>query len=168
MSFLRILSNAVLSALLFCFLLALLVADLNINMPFTAGVILILLGDLFVLYGIPAALVVVLISSAYRFISGRRGRLAFVAPPFLVLSTSLLVLAALIIMRENTAYFSAFFVPGIQAGLKAQMIALFVLAVTGLIVHFQYRYRRSHPPAIAAYFALMAGVLGFAVWQRVD
>jgi hypothetical protein len=162
------LSNAVLSALLFCFLLALLVADLNINLSFTAGVFLILVGDLFVLYGVLAALAVVLVSSAFRFISGRHGRLSFIAPPFLVLSTSLLVLAALIIMRENTAYFAAFFVPGFQAGLKAQMIALFVLAVTGLVVHFQYRHRRPSPPAIAAYFALLLAVLGFAVWQRID
>ncbi len=167
MAFLRILCNAVLSALLFCFLLALLVADLNINLPITAGVFLVLTGDLFILYGIPATLAVMLVSSAYRFISGRRRRLSFIAPPFLVLSMSLLVLAALIIMRENTAYFSAFFVPGFQAGLKAQMIALFVLAVTGLVVHFQYRHRRPSPAAISAYFVLLLAVLGFAVWQRV-
>jgi hypothetical protein len=148
--------------------LALLVADLNINLTFTAGVFLVLLGDLFILYGIPAALAVVLVSSAYRFISGRPERPSFVAPSFLVLSNSLLTLAALIIMRENTAYFAAFFVPGFQAGLKSQMIALFVLAVTGLFVRFQSLHRRPHAPAITAYFALLAGVLGFAVWQRVD
>jgi hypothetical protein len=165
-TFLRTLTNAVLSALLFSFLLALLVADLNINMDFTPAVFLVLLADMSLLYGLPVVLAVLLVSSGYRFISGRRARIAFVSPPFLVLSTSLLVLAALIIMRENTAYFAAFFVPGVQAGLKAQMMALFLLAVTGLVVHFLYHHRRTRPAPMAVYFSLLAAVLVFALWQR--
>ena len=168
MTFLRTLTNALLSALLFCFLLALLVTDLNINLPLSPGVFLILWGDLFMMYGILTALAVVFVSSAYRFISGRKARLPFIAPSFLVLSTSLLTLAALIIIRENTAYFAAFFVPGFQAGLKAQIVGLFILAVTGLIIHFQYHHRRPRRLAFAAYFVLLAGVLGFTVWQRLD
>jgi len=167
-TFLRTLSNAVLSALLFSLLLALLVVDLNINAAFTAGFFLVLIGDMFILYGGPAILAVVLVSSAYRFISGRQEKTSFVSPPFLVLSTSLLVLAALIVMRENMAYFAAFFVPGFQAGLNAQLMALFLLAVTGLVVHFLYRHRRPQPATIAVYFALLAAVLGFALWQRID
>jgi hypothetical protein len=168
MGFLRTLSNAVLSALLFCVLLTLLVFDLNINLPLSVGLFLRLLADLYVVYGFLVMLAVLLVTYGYRFLSGRPARPAFVSPPFLVLSTAVLILAALIIMRENTAYFAAFFEPGFQAGLRAKMMALFFLAVTGLVVHFLYHHRKPNPGPMAVYFALLFLVLGFAFWQRID
>jgi hypothetical protein len=164
---LRTLTNALLSALLFCFWLALLVLDLNINLPFSAGFFLTLGIDLMMTYGLLVALFVVAVQSAFRFISGRKSKPAFVAPSFLVLSTSILTLLALVIIRENTAYFAAFFVPGFQSALKAQIIALFVLAVCGLVIHFLYHHRRPLRWTFAVYFGLLGGVLGFTIWQRL-
>lgn len=164
--FLRALTNALLSALLFCLLLALLVFDLNINLSLSAGVFLTLAADLMPTYGLLAVLAVLLVFFAHRFLTGRKTKPPFISPSFLVLSTALLTLVALVVIRENTAYFAAFFVPGFQAGLKAQIVALFILAVAGLVIHFLHHHRRPLRLSIALYFVFLAGVLAFALVQR--
>ncbi len=167
MRLLRLASNALLSALLFAVLLAILVVDLNINLMVTPGILLKLTGWMMAVYGLPAALVVMVAAAAYRFVSGRRRTLAFFDPAFLALSTPCLILAALIVYRENTAYFAAFFAPGFQSVIKTQMMALFVLAVAGLIARYEYRHVSPRRLFFLLYFGLAAAVLGLTVWERL-
>jgi len=161
-------SNALLSALLFSFLLAVLVVDLNINLTVTFALLLKLTGWMMITYGLLVALGIAFIHTAFLFVSGKKAAPAFFSPSFLSLSTPLLILLALIIIRENTAYFAAFFVPGFQSALKIQMIALFILAVTGLVAHYEYRHHRPRRVYFVVYFSLLVAVLGLTVYERLD
>lgn len=168
MSLLRTLTNALLAALLFAMLLALLVVDLNVNLTVTPRVLLVLSGWMAVTYGVLAALLVVLLASAFRFLTGGRPVEGFLSPSFLMLATALETLAALVIIRENTAYFASFFSADARAHLNVQMIALFAVAVIGLLAHYGYRHRRPRRAVWIAYFALLAGVVGLAVYERLS
>jgi hypothetical protein len=46
------------------------------------------------------------------------------------------------------------------------MIALFGVAVVGLVAHFEYRHHRPRKAVWIAYFALLAAVLGLTVYER--
>ena len=167
MRLLRLAANALLSALLFAILLAILIVDLNINLTITPDVLLKLTLWMMVAYGLPAALIVMIAAAAYRFVSGRKRTLAIVDPAFLALSTPCLILAALIVFRENTAYFAAFFVPGFQSAINTQIMALFILAVAGLIAHYEYRHVSPRRLFFVLYFGLAAAVLGLTIGERL-
>ncbi len=167
MSFLRTLSNALIGALLFAVLLAVLVVDLNINLTVTPRVLLVLSGWMAVTYGLLAAMVSLLIALAFRFLTGGRPVKGFVSPSFLMLATALQTLVALVIIRENTAYFGAFFSSDARSHLKIQMIALFVVAMIGLVAHYEYRHHKPRRSLGIAYFALLAAMLGLTVYERL-
>ncbi|MDD8027493.1 MAG: alkaline phosphatase family protein [Acidobacteriota bacterium] len=167
MTFLRTLANALLSALFFAVLLAVLVVDLNVNLTVTPRILVVLSGWMAVTYGILAAALTTLIALAFRFLTGGRKTGGFISPSFLMLATSLQTLVALIIIRENTAYFAAFFSPAAQAHLRVQIIALFTAAVAGLVAYFEYRHHKPHRAIWIGYFALLAAVLGLTIYERM-
>jgi hypothetical protein len=167
MSFLRALTNALLSALLFAILLAVLVVDLNVNLTVTPRVLLVLSGWMALTYGVLAAVLTTLIALAFRFLTGERRIDGFVSPSFLMMATALQTLAALVIIRENTAYFGAFFSPAVQSHFRIQLIALFAVAVAGLVAHYEYRHHKPRRSIWIAYFALLGAVLGLTVYERL-
>jgi hypothetical protein len=167
MKFLRIATNSLISGFFFCLLLALLVADLNINLVLKPFILVKLAAFLMLSYGLFISLLCAFIYTIYRFISGKKNKIGFVSPSFLVMSFSLLTLLFLLIFRENFVYFYAFFVPGLQSLLKIQMMALFVLAVAGLFLYYKRR-QGPKPLYFRLYFALLVFILSLTLIQRLN
>jgi len=166
MRFLRLLANGLISGLFFCFLLALLVLDLNINhrpalldFPRLALV-------LFPTYGLFTALGAILIASIYRFFVTRPMRKGFLSPRFLTLGFSLLTLIFLVIFRENTIHFASFFIPAVRRALQFQMAALFASAAAGLVLLYRYFHAKRRTAILGIYFAIAGAAVFLSVLLR--
>jgi len=166
--FLRLATNSLLSGLFFSLLLAILIADLNINLAFKLSVLIKLTVFLMFSYGLPASLLCLLVASVHRFFTGKKTSPDFIAPSFLTLSFSLLLLLFLVVFRENFTYFLSFFVPGQKSMLKIQMMVFFVLAVAGLVLHYQHHHRKARRLTFGLFFAFLGLALGFAFWIRLN
>jgi hypothetical protein len=142
MRFLRVLINSLLGGLFFAFLLAILVADLNINRPVGSGLLADLTLNLAPVYGLLLAVVCAFGFIFGQFFMGRGDRIALISPSFLSLSFSLLIILFLAIFRTNERYFSSFFSPDIRARLLTQTILLLTLAFLGLLCFFGFRRSR--------------------------
>lgn len=86
MKFLRVLTNCLLSGFFFCLLLALLVADLNINLALKPLVIVKLAGFLMLSYGLLVILAGLAVYYVHRFFAAKKGPTGFISPSFLTLS----------------------------------------------------------------------------------
>ena len=162
----RLLTNALAAGAYFSLLLALLVLDLNINTAFSLGSWIRLALFLMATYGVLAAIVVLMIALIYRFFTERRALVPFLSPSFLMLAFSFLTLIFLVIFRENYLHFLSFFVPEIQALLRTQMLALFVLAIAGVVLHYRHHHLNPGKLDFTAFFALTGAVLALAAVQR--
>ncbi|MDH4273322.1 MAG: hypothetical protein OEW18_15215, partial [Candidatus Aminicenantes bacterium] len=109
MRLLRVLTNSLLSGLFFAFLLALLVADLNINRQASSGFFIQVAMHLALIYGLLMAVIVFFGYVIGQFFFGRQARLAFISPSFLSLSLSFVIIVFLVIFKMNERYFSSFF-----------------------------------------------------------
>ena len=158
MRFLRVLINSLLSGLFFAFLLAILVADLNINRPVGAGFLVQLTLNLALVYGLLIAAVCGFGFIFGQFFFGRGAQIALVSPTFLSLSFSLLTVLFLAIFRTNERYFSSFFGPEVRARLFTQTILLLALGFLGLLCFFGFRRSRK-----ALFFWAYFGVLIFGL-----
>ena len=167
MKALRLVTNSLLAGLYFALLMALLVLDLNINLTFSVAAWLRLTLFLMITYGLLAALVILSIAAIFRFLTGRKTPLNFVSLPFLTLACSFLTLIFLVIFRENYLYFISFFVPGLQAPLRTQMLALFLLSISGFVLHYRQHHLRPQRPYAGVFFGLLASVLVLAAVQRL-
>ena len=166
MKFVKVLVNALISGFFFSGLLSLLFADLNINQKVTLSFLGGLALHLAPFYGFLAALLCILGFFIIQFFSGRKVRVAFVSPPFLVLSISLLTLLFLLISRLNYGYFLSFFDIRHRSFLQAQMLILFSLALLGLAAFFGFHRYKKRPLFFWAFFALLVPGLVFAFSQR--
>jgi len=165
MRFLRALINSLLAGLFFAFLLAVLVADLNINRPFDPRFLAQLTLNLAPVYGLLLAILCALGFVFAQFFVGRGGRIALVSPSLLSLSFSLLILIFLVIFRTNEQYFSSFFSPEVRSRLFNQTVILLTLALVGLSCFFGYRYSRK-ALFFWAYFVLLILGLALVLVQR--
>lgn len=165
MRFLRVLINSLLAGLFFAFLLAVLVADLNINRPFDLGFLARLTLNLAPVYGLLIAVVCALGFVFAQFFVGRGGRIALVSPSLLSLSFSLLILLFLAVFRTNEGYFSSFFSPEIKAQLVKQTVILLAIALVGLFCFFGYRHSRK-ARFFWAYFIMLIVGLTLVLLQR--
>lgn len=168
MRFLRLTTNSLLSGLFFSLLLALLIYDLNINLVFKPAVLVALTLYLMLTFGFLAFLLCLVVASVHRFFSGKNTPPEFVSPSFLTLSFSLFILLFLVLFRENFVYFLSFYVPGLQSWLRAQMVLFFVLAVAGLLLHFQYHHRKARRAYFGVFFVLLGAALAFAIGLRLS
>jgi hypothetical protein len=166
--FLRLATNALAGGLFFSVLLALLVIDLNINLAFSLATWLSLTLVLMLTYGILVALVVLAVASIYRFFAEKRVPVPFLCPSFLTLAFSLLTFGFLVVYRENYFYFISFFVPGTRALLRTQMLALFLLAIAGLVIHYRHHHLPHGKLDFAFFFGMTAAVLALAAVQRIS
>jgi hypothetical protein len=162
---LRVLINSLLGGLFFAFLLAILVADLNINRPVSAGFLSRLTLNLAVVYGLLLAIVSCCGFIVGQYFFGRGTRIAFVSPSFLSLSFSLLIVLFLAIFRTNERYFASFFSPDVRARLFTQTILLLGLAILGIICFIGFRRSRKALIFWAYYLIFFIG-LALAVDQR--
>ncbi len=156
MKFLKVLANALVCALFFSGLIALLTYDININLPFGAGAFLRLVLASAVAYGPIVVLAVVALFFVVQFFSGRKIGIKAVSPSFLAVAFPLLIALFLFIFWENLRYFASFFDPDHGALLRAQGIALAALAVLGAAaLYASRRYGKKLVP-LGVYFALFA------------
>jgi len=165
MRFLRALVNSLLGGLFFAFLLAILVADLNINQTAGAEFLARLTFSLFPIYGLLLAIVCLFGFIFWRFLLGRGDRIALVSPSFISLSFSLLIIFFLAIFRMNERYFSSFFSPEIKARISNQMVFLLLLALLGILCFFGFRSSRK-ALYFWAYFLLLFYGLTLVLVQR--
>ena len=168
MKFLRLATNSLLSGLFFSLLLAILIADLNINLAFRLSVLIKLTAFLMLSYGLLTSLLCLLVASFHRFFIGKKTWPDFIAPSFLTLSFSLFTLLFLLIFRENFIYFSSFFVPSLKTLLKIQMMVLFALSVAGLVLHHQFHHRKARRLYFSLFFASLGLALIFALELRLN
>jgi len=165
MRLLRVLTNSLLSGLFFAFLLALLVADLNINRQVSAGFFAQLTIHLALIYGLLMAVIVFFGFVIGQFFFGRGARLAFVSPSFLSLSLSFLIIVFLVIFRTNERYFSSFFGTEVRTRLLIQMGILLALCLLGLVYFLGFRRSRK-AFVVWAYFVILGIGLALALVQR--
>lgn len=159
MKFLKVLSNAVLCALFFSGLIALLTYDININLPFAAGPFVRLALASAVFYGPIVVLATVAFFFLVQFFFGRRFAVKAVSPSLLAVAFPLLIVLFLFIFWENLQYFASFFDPAHGALVHAQGIALAVLAISGAgALYASRRFGKKRLP-LGAYFALFAAGL---------
>jgi len=165
MRLLRVLTNSLLSGLFFAFLLALLVADLNINRQVSAGFFIQVAMHLALIYGLLMAVIVFFGYVIGQFFFGRQARLAFISPSFLSLSLSFVIVVFLVIFKMNERYFSSFFGTAMRSRLLIQMVVLLVLCLLGLACFLGYR--RSRKAFVAwAYFVIVGIGLALVLVQR--
>lgn len=168
MKFLKVLANAVLCALFFAGLVALLTYDININLAFAAGPFVRLALAMAVFYGPIIVLAVVLLFFIVQFFSGRRFAVKPVSPSFLAVAFPPLIAFFLFLFWENCGYFSSFFDPAVDTLLRAQGIALAVLAVLGAAsLYASRRYGKKLLP-LGTYFALFAAGMVLLGWLRAE
>jgi hypothetical protein len=153
MRLLRLLANGLICGIYFCFLLALLVLDLNINHQVGFLDYPRLAFFLFPTYGVLAALAAILTASVYRFFVTRPPHKGFLSPRFLTLGFSLLTLVYLVVFRENTIHFASFFTPAVRRSVQTQMAVLFIAAAAGLVLLFRYFHQKRRAALLSAYFA---------------
>jgi hypothetical protein len=166
MRFLRVLANCLLSGFFFCLLLALLIADLNINLVLKPYVLVKLAVFLMPSYGLLVVLAGLCVFYIHNFFTSKKGRPGFVSPSFLTLSFSLLAVVFLIVFRENYVYFSSFFAAGLQTRLLIQMMALFLLAIAGFVLHYRYHHHKPLRIYFTLFFILLGLVLGLGLFLR--
>ncbi len=168
MKFLRLLTNSLIGSFFFCLLLAVLLADLNVNLTLRPFFLPKLAVFLMISYGFLATMATLCVYYFTLFITGRKSRLGFIDASFLTLDFSLLTLVFLVIFRENYVNFSSFFSAGLSTLLQIQMMALFLLATVGIVFHYRHHHRKPRRFYFVAFFILLAVVTSLVLALRLS
>ena len=166
MKALKILLNSFLAGFYSSALLALLVADLNVNLRVTPGFIAGLTVRFALTYGLAVCLLSVLVFLLVRFFSSRTARLEWIYPSYLILSFSLLTLAFVAVLRANYRHYFSFFDVPVRTSIRAQFVGLLLLGVAGLAIYFSIRRYRRRYGVYRAYLVLVLLGLILAFGQR--
>ena len=166
MKFLKVLTNSLLSGIFFSALLALLIYDININIPFQIGFFLQLTLYLCFTYGVIIALLCLFIFFVVRFISGRAFNIAFVSPSFLTLSFSFLTLFYFVVFKFNYDYFLTLFDDVTRELIKSQTWGLIFLVISGFLIIYGASLYRKKVFFFLAYFLLFGGLMTYSVSRR--
>jgi Type I phosphodiesterase / nucleotide pyrophosphatase len=166
MKLLKILLNSLLAGFFASALLALLIADLNVNLKVTPGFLAGLTVRLALTYGLAVCLLSVLVFLLVQFFASRTARLQWFYPSFLLLSFSLLTLAFVVLLRANYRHYYSFFDPTVGASIRAQMIELLLLGLAGLAVYFSIRRYRRRRLVYRAFLVVILVGLALAFGQR--
>ncbi len=168
MKFVKVLINSLLSGCFFSSLIALLVLDLNINLPFNMKYYVMLTLYLTLIYGLIITLLCILCFFIIQFFSGKSIGLTFISPSFLLMSFTLLIFLFLLIFNKNYHFFNSLFTPEIVNLLKTQSTTLLFLAILGSLVAFTiFSYRRKIPFLII-YFILFFSAITYTIMQRIN
>ncbi|MCX7973120.1 MAG: alkaline phosphatase family protein [Candidatus Aminicenantes bacterium] len=162
----RNLTNSLISGIFFSLLIALLVANLNINILPNWQFYLRLTLFISSIYGLASALFFLASSFLIEFLFGRAFKIKLISPSFLSLSFSTCFLFFFILLRLNQSFYRSFFSPTMLSSLKLQGIISLVLILNGLV--FFWRYHRHRPLSIyfiLAFIFFFIG-LGLMFWSR--
>ena len=168
MRFLRLAANGLICGLAFCFLLALLVLDLNVNFHPSVLDFPKLAFLLFPTYGLLAALAAMVTASVYRFFVSRPPRKGLISPRFLAFGFTLLTLIFLAIFRENSLHFAVFFTPTPRRYILIQMALFFLASAAGFVLLYRYYHGKRKPVYLGAYFAATGAAYVLAVVLRLS
>lgn len=168
MKFLKVFFNSIISGFFFSGLLALLIIDLNINIPFK----LTFLGQLSIFltisYGSLILFLCVFIFFIIQFFVGRKINISLISPSFLLTSFTLLTGLFLLIYQENFKFFHAIFSPEIKGLLKAQFLVLLFFVLIGVIIFYCFlRFKKQRILFLILYFCFFGLTMIFSIYQRV-
>jgi hypothetical protein len=168
MKFLKALANSLVTGAFFSVLLALLVYNLNINLPFQ----ILFFGQMslfiFITYGLLIALLSVLFFFIVKFISGTDFKIAFVSPPFLALSFSVFIAFFLLIFKANYDYFISFFNQETRDLLNRQFLTLIFLAALGFICFYAFHRYKKNVLFLCVYFLFFFAAMSYVFQQRLS
>lgn len=166
MRFLRYLTNSLVSGLFFSLLIALLVANININLRPDWRFYIQLTLFISAIYGLASALIFFIFSFLIEFIFGRPFRIKAISPSFLSLSFSASFLVFFILLRLNLSFYHSFFSPRMLFSFKLQSFTSLVLLGAGFAFFgYYYRYRPIKLNFILYFLLLFIG-LGLMFWSR--
>ena len=148
--------NSLLSGVFFCFLLALLISDLNINLHFNLIFLSQLILFLFITYGAALSLICFALFFVIQFFSGKKCQIAFLSPSFLAISFSFILFLFLLIFKDNRSYFRSMLSLKIQNTLQVQSAVLLVMAIIGLVAFYVFHRYRKRAFYYWIYFILFA------------
>ncbi len=168
MKFLKALVNSLITGAFFSVLLALLVYNLNINLPFK----ILFFGQLslfaFITYGLLVAILSLLFFFILKFIFGAEFRIHFISPSFLALSFSIVIAFFLLIFKTNYDYFLSFFNQETRDLLNRQFLTLLFLAVLGFICFYAFHQYKKNAIFLCLYFAFFIAAMYYAFQQRLS
>ena len=168
MKFLKALINSLITGVFFSVLLALLVYNLNINLPFQ----ILFFGQLslfvFITYGLLIALLSVLFFFISKFIIGTDFKIAFISPSFLALSFSVVIAFFLLIFKTNYDYFLSFFNQETRDLLDRQFLTLIFLAVLGFICFYAFHRYKKNVIFLCLYFLFFFAAMYYVYQQRLS
>lgn len=168
MKLLKILLNALISGFLFSCLIALLVMDLNLDLPIHWLFFLQLSVYLSIIYGMVVALICIIFFFIIQFFAGRSIKLAFVSPSFLIVSFTSIIIVFLLIFRGNIRHFFTLFTPDIQTLVQNQLMTLASIALLGLLLFIASLIYKRRFIFFLAFFLLFVAGLTYTGWQRLQ
>ena len=168
MKFLKVLLNSMLSGIFFSALIALLIYDININLPFKQLFFLQLTLFLSLTYGIIIILVCITVFYLFSFFSAKKLNIAFISPSFLTVSFSILTILYLIIYKINYDYFLPFFNTATRDLLKLQSWYLIFLIFIGFLVLYGINLYKKKFLFFTAYFLIFSVLIVFSVQKRAE
>jgi len=167
MKFLSALINSILTGLFFSSLLALLVLDLNVSIPFSYAFFGQLTVFNFASYGVLITLASLLFFFIVQFFSRKGLNIKIISPSFLMISLTLVLILFLIIFRENFKHFISFFNAEIRHLLDTQLLVLLILVLLGILCLYGYLYYRKNIIFLIAYFMFFGAIMAYGVYQRM-
>jgi hypothetical protein len=168
MKLLKVLVNSLLGGLIFCLLLAHLLAVLNINQRMSPDLIISLSLHLAPVYALAVALITVGAYFLLQFFIGKKSWPGLISPSFLSLSLSLLLLLFLTVFWANTVHFQSFFDAAARSDLRTQMITVLILALLGLATFFSLLPLKKKLPLFLVYLVLLSAGISFLLAQKRD
>jgi len=168
MKFLKVLLNSMLSGIFFSALIALLIYDININLPFKQLFFIQLTLFLSLTYGIIITLVCIAVFYSFSFFSAKKLNIAFISPSFLIVSFSILTLLYLIIYKINYDYFLSFFNTATRDLLKLQSFFLTFLIFIGFLVLYGINLYKKKFLFFTLYFLIFSILIVFSVQKRAE
>jgi len=168
MKVIRVFSNSLISGLFFSSLLALLVADININIKPDGIFYFRLTAFIGLIYGLAAALLFFILYFIIQFLFGRSFKIKFLSPSFLLLSFSASFLIFLILLLLNSSFYRSFFSTTMMTAIKIQTATAGGLVLAGLA--FFWRYHRHRPAFLyfILYFLFLFSGLVLIFWSRAQ
>ena len=157
-----------LSGIFFSALIALLIYDININLPFKQLFFLQLTLFLSLTYGIIITLICITVFYSFSFFSAKKLNIAFISPSFLTVSFSILTLLYLIIYKINYDYFLSFFNTATRDLLKLQSWFLIFLIFIGFLVLYSINLYKKKFLFFTAYFLIFSVLIVFSVQKRAE
>ncbi len=160
MKFLRVLVNSLLCGVFMGTLLALLIYDLNINLPFKVSVLAQLVLFTSVTYGLIVAIFCLVFFFLVQYISGKTLPVRLFSPSFLIICFAFLSFIFLIVFKDNKDSSLSLFDDRANSALGTQFLAVLGVGVLGLIAFYAFHRYKKNPLIYALYFVL----LGFAIF----